>query len=322
MKPAILLAARMSQRLCEALAERFELLGPLALPFEESVRTLSAEQAARVRAIISIGSVPLPGHALTQLPALELISCLGSGYEGVDLPAARARGLRITYSPNANAAAVADTAMGLLLESVRNLPAERDRLRTGTWQGNAAQPNKLVRGLTGRKVGIYGLGAIGLKIAQRAAAFETEIGYHNRKPRIDVPYPYYASLLELARWADVLMVAVRAGPENRHAVNAQVLAALGAQGHVVNISRGSVIDEAALVAALQDGTIAGAGLDVFEHEPRVPAILFDLPHVAVTPHLGGATLEAQDAMRAMLLTNVFAHFDGLVPPNLVPELSL
>ena len=321
MKPTVLLAARMSKNLTAALTERYEVLGPLPQPFEQTVHTLPPEEAARVRAVISLGSVPMSGASLAALPALRLVSCLGSGYEGVDLLAARERGIQVTHSPNANAASVADVAMGLLIDSVRNLAAGRERLRAGGWKGNAAEPNALVRGLTGRKLGVFGLGAIGLKIAQRAAAFEMEVAYHNRKPRTDVPYGYYASLLSLAQWADTLMVAVRAGPENRHAVNAQVLAALGADGIVVNISRGPVIDEAALVQALQSRIITGAGLDVFEHEPLVSPALLTLPHVALAPHVGGATTEAQAAMQAMTLANIDAFFASGAAINLVPELQ-
>jgi len=319
MKPAVLLATRISSSYRAALEAHYDVLGPVPEPFDTSVRSLAPEDAARVRAIATFGSVKISGAGMDLLPALGLISCLGSGYEGTALPDARARNITVTHSPNANAAAVADVAIGLLIDAVRNFRAGRARLEAGGWLGNAAQPNKAVRGLTGRKVGIYGLGAIGLKIAQRASAFETEIAYHNRKPRDDVPYAYHASLLELAGWADVLMVALRAGPENRHAVNREVLAALGPRGIVVNISRGSVIDEAALIEAIESGAIAGAGLDVYEHEPEVPAPLLSLPHVAALPHIGGATLEAQEVMQAMALANIAAFFAGRAVPNAVPE---
>lgn len=167
-------------------------------------------------------------------------------------------------------------------------------------------------------MGIYGLGAIGEKIARRAVACEMEVAYHNRKPRPDVPYPYHASLPELAAWADVLMIAVRADATNRHAVDAGVLTALGADGHVVNIARGSVIDDEALIAALRDGAIAGAGLDVFEHEPAVPEALCAMRNIALTPHIGGDTNEARAAMSTMVLANLDACFAGRPVPNPVP----
>jgi glyoxylate reductase len=178
----------------------------------------------------------------------------------------------------------------------------------------------LVRGLTGRKVGIYGLGTIGEQIARRAAAFAMEIGYHNRRRRPDVSYPYYATLRDLARWADVLVIAVRAGPGNRHAVDAGILAALGPEGHVVNIARGSVIDEAALIRALREGLIAGAGLDVFEREPSVPDELVALENVVLTPHIAGGTLEAQAALQDLVVANVDAFFAGDPVLTPVPEL--
>jgi len=315
MKPPLLLASRLPATLQELLAERYELLGPVLGNFDEAVRTLPPADAARITALVTVGSVRITPAGTAALPQLKLISCMGSGYEGIDVAGAAANGITVTHSPNSNAASVADLAMGLLIDSVRNLPAGRDRLRSGTWGGLTAEPNVPLRGLTGRKLGVYGMGAIGLKIAQRARAFEMQVGYHNRKPRNDVPYAYHPSLLELARWADVLVVALRAAPENRHAVNQEVLAALGKEGFVVNISRGSVIDEAALIQALQSGLIAGAGLDVYEHEPKVPKVLLDLPHVALSPHVGGATLEAQRAIEEMVLANLETFFAGRTPPN-------
>jgi lactate dehydrogenase-like 2-hydroxyacid dehydrogenase len=315
MKPPLLLASRLPATLQGMMAERYELIGPVLGDFDQTVRTLSATDAARITALCTVGSVRITPAGMAALPQLKLISCLGSGYEGVDVPGAAARGITVTHSPNSNASSVADLAMGLLIDAIRNLPAGRARLLAGGWGGLTAEPNKPLRGLTGRKLGIYGMGAIGLKIAQRAAAFEMEVGYHNRKPRKDTPYGYHASLLELAAWADVLVIAVRAGPENRHAVTREVLTALGKDGYVVNISRGSVTDEAAMIEALQTGVIAGAGLDVYEHEPKVPEALFALPHVAVSPHVGGATLEAQRAMEVMVLANLEAFFAGRTPPN-------
>jgi lactate dehydrogenase-like 2-hydroxyacid dehydrogenase len=319
MKPTVLLATRISPSYREKLLAFYELIEPPGEPFDTAAQALKPEEKARVRAIVTLGSLRIGAEGMAAFPSLGLISCLGSGYESVDLPAAKARGITVTHSPSANAASVADIAVGLWIDAVRNLYAGRERLRQGSWLGNAVQPNTGVRGLTGRRVGIYGLGAIGLKIAQRCAAFETEVAYHNRKPRSDVPYAYHDSLLSLAKWADTLMIAVRAAPENRHAVNADVLAALGKDGFVINISRGLVIDEAALLQALNAGTIAGAGLDVFEHEPKVPGELLTLPHVAVLPHVGGATLEAQEAMQTMALENLAAFFAGRPIPNPVPE---
>jgi lactate dehydrogenase-like 2-hydroxyacid dehydrogenase len=315
MKPALLLSSRLPAGMHALLDERYELVGPVLGKFDEAVHALSAPDRQRITAICTVGAVPIGGAGMDALPKLKLISAMGSGYEGVDVAAASQRGITVTNSPNSNASSVADLAMGLMVESIRNMPAGRDRLRGGKWGGLSAEPNVPIRGLTGRKVGIYGMGAIGLKIAQRAAAFEMEIGYHNRKQRSDVPYAYHPSLLALAKWADVLVIALRAAPENRHTVTREILAALGSDGHVINISRGSVTDEAALIEALQNHTIAGAGLDVYEFEPKVPEVLLTLPHVAVTPHIGGATIEAQRAMEVMVLANLEAFFAGRTPPN-------
>ena len=317
-KPALLLGARVPKRFVERLSARFDVLGPLAPPFPASAAALPGADAQRVRVLVTMGNIATTREAIACLPSLGLICCFGSGYEGVDLAAARERGIVVTHSPGANASAVADLAVGLVIASVREVFAANAFLRRGDWSGNSAKRVPLVRGLTGRRIGIYGLGAIGEKIARRAAAFETEIGYHNRKRRPDVAWRYFDTLLALATWADVLVVAVRADAGNRHTVDAGVLAALGAEGHVVNIARGSVIDETALIAALRDGVIAGAGLDVYEHEPEVPAELQALPNVALTPHVGGGTKDAQAAMQDMVSANIDAYVAGVPVPTPVP----
>ncbi|MEO8135121.1 MAG: NAD(P)-dependent oxidoreductase [Betaproteobacteria bacterium] len=299
------------------LATRYEVIGPSGKPFAEAVAALPSTDARRIRAVVSMGTVPLTAADMDALPGLGLISCLGSGYEGVDLGAARERRIAITHSPGANAASVADLAMGLLLASVRNMLGANAYLQSGEWE-RSGRRRRGGRGLTGRRMGIFGLGMIGEKIALRAAAFEMEVGYHNRRQRADVPYPWHRSLLELAQWCDVLMIAVRAGATNRHAVDMEVLRALGSEGHVVNIARGSVIDEAALIEALRGDLIAGAGLDVFEHEPSVPEALRLAPNVALTPHIGGDTDEAHAAMAAMVMQNVDAYFAGQPVPTPVP----
>jgi lactate dehydrogenase-like 2-hydroxyacid dehydrogenase len=320
-RPVVLLGARVPEAFARRLAERYDLLGPLPAPFPASVAAMTDADRERVRVVITMGTVDTSRAALAQLPLLGLVSCVGSGYEGVDLAAAGERGIVVTHSPGRNASTVADLAMGLVIASVRQMFAANAFLRRGDWAGNFAKRVPLVRGLTGRRVGIFGLGEIGAKIAVRAATFETEIAYHNRKPRSDVSYPYYPTLLGLAEWADVLVVSVRAGATTRHAVDAAVLSALGSSGHVVNIARGSVIDETALIAALRDGVIAGAGLDVFEHEPAVPEELMALPNVALTPHIGGGALEAQAAMQDLVVENLAAFFDGRPVPTPVPELA-
>lgn len=311
----MLLGAAVAPALVARIAERFDVLGPLPPPFAASVLAMPADDAGRVRALVTIGGVDTSRAALAALPALGLVACVGSGYDGVDLAAARERGIVVAHSPAANASSVADIAVGLMIASVRRFTEAQAFLRSGEWGGNFARRLPMVRGLTGRRIGIYGLGEIGQRIARRAAALEMEVGYHNRNPRSDVPYAYFASLHALAEWADVLMVAVRAGAATRHAVDAGVLAALGSDGHVINIARGFVIDEAALVTALADGTIAGAGLDVYENEPHVPDALLALPNVVLLPHIGGGTHDAQAAMREMVCANLDAFFAGRPVPT-------
>ena len=217
--------------------------------------------------MVTMGTVATTREALARLPSLGLVCCMGSGYEGVDLAAARDRGIVVTHSPGANASAVADVAVGLLIASVRQVCRGQRVPAPRRLDGQLRERVPLVRGLTGRKVGIYGLGAIGEKVAHRAAAFETEVGYHNRRRRSDVAYRYFDTLLALATWADVLVVAVRADAGNRHAVDAGVLAALGA-GRPRRQHRARVGDRRGRAdRALRDGAIAGAGLDVYEHEP-------------------------------------------------------
>jgi lactate dehydrogenase-like 2-hydroxyacid dehydrogenase len=172
-------------------------------------------------------------------------------------------------------------------------------------------------GMLGRKIGVYGMGEIGRKIAARVAAFETEVGYFSRSQH-DVPYQYFPSLAALAEWCSVLMVAVRAGADTNHAVDADILKKLGKDGYVVNISRGSVIDQQALIAALTDQTIAGAGLDVYAREPHAPDALTALPNVVLSPHIGGHTLESHVAMQDCVMANLDAFFAGRPLPHAVP----
>jgi hydroxypyruvate reductase len=313
-RPVVLLATRVPAPFAAALAERYDVVGPLAPPFAG----LDGDSAAHVRALVTMGTVGGSAHAMARLPLLGLVCCIGSGYENVDLAAARARGIAVTHSPGANADSVADVALGLLIASVRRFPAGLALMRSGAWGGNAARSTPFVRGLAGLRVGIYGLGAIGMCVARRVIACRAVVGYHGRQPHADVAFPFFASLPALAQWSDALVIAVRADASNRHAVDATVLRALGPEAHIVNVARGSVIDEAALTAALAEGRLAGAGLDVFEHEPDVPDALLALPNVVLTPHLGGATIEAQAAMQALVLRNLEAFFAGAPLPTAVP----
>jgi lactate dehydrogenase-like 2-hydroxyacid dehydrogenase len=269
-----------------------------------------ADELASVRATIAAGGSRFGADVMDMLPKLGAIVCYGTGYDGVDLKTAAVRKIAVGHSPGANASSVADIALTLMLASVRRLLVADGYIRDGSWA--ALKPTPLMRapnGMRGRKVGVYGLGEIGRKIAARVAGFEAEIGYFSRTRR-DAPYQYFPSLAALADWCSVLIIAVRAGPETNGVVNADILRRLGEDGHVVNIARGSVIDQPALIQALTDKTIAGAGLDVYVKEPHAPDALTALPNVVLTPHTGGHTLESHTAMQDCVMENLAAFFAG------------
>jgi lactate dehydrogenase-like 2-hydroxyacid dehydrogenase len=306
MKPTILMAPRMPDSLVARLEERFRLLGPM----ERSAPEALPEGAEQAEVLLTTGSQNTDAALIAALPKLRLICCYGTGIEGVDQAAAKARDIRLTHAADANATSVAEFAMGLLLATARRIPQGDRFVRGGHWKGNAVERMPPVPGVAGRKLGIYGLGAIGSRIAARAAAFEMEIGYHNRSRREDLPYAYHDTLLGLSQWADVLMVSVRASAENRHAVDAAVLEALGPQGHLVNISRGIAVDQDALCEALETGRIAGAALDVYQNEPHVPERLRALDNVVLTPHIAAGSEAAQIAQQDLLLGNLEAFVAG------------
>jgi lactate dehydrogenase-like 2-hydroxyacid dehydrogenase len=267
-------------------------------------------ELASIRATIAAGGSRFGSDVMDMLPRLGAIVCYGTGYDGVDLKAAAARDIAVGHSPGANASSVADIALTLMLASVRRLVVADGYIREGSWA--ALKPSPLMRaqnGMLGRKVGVYGMGEIGRKIAARVAAFEAEVGYFSRSKR-DVPYQYFPSLEALADWCSILMIAVRAGDDTHHAVNSDILKRLGEDGHVVNIARGSVIDQTALVEALTAKSIAGAGLDVYAREPHAPDALTTLPNVVLTPHTGGHTLESHRNMQDCVLANLTAFFAG------------
>jgi len=303
----VLIYSRFPKAQMVRIGERYDLLDAAGRP---PIEVFSAGQLAPIRVMITAGGQKIPAAVLDTLPSLGAIVCYGTGYDGIDLAEVARRNIAVGNSPAANAAAVADLAMTLMLAAMRRLLPADAYVRSGDWAG--AKPSPSMRpppGMTGRRIGVYGMGAIGQKIAARCAAFEAEVAYHSRS-RHDVPYAYQASLAVLAEWADILMVAVRAGAETRHTVDADILRRLGPAGAVVNISRGSVIDQAALAAALEGGVIAAAGLDVYEKEPHAPDALTRLPNVVLTPHIGGHTVESHLAMQDCVLANLDAFFAG------------
>ena len=265
-----------------------------------------AAHAARGRIVLTNGATGLTAGEIAALPALELVCTLGAGYENVAIDAARARGIVVATGAGTNEDCVADHALGLLIAAVRGIGRLDAQCRAGVWRDHIPLPPQL----SGRRLGILGLGAIGHKIARRAAAFDLAIGYHNRRPVPDVAHRHFDRLVALAEWADFLVVATPGGAGTKHLVDATVIEALGPQGVLVNIARGSVVDTAALAAALRAGRLAGAGLDVYESEPRPPEALLGLDNVILTPHIAGWSPEAMGASVRRVLANAEGHFSG------------
>jgi hydroxypyruvate reductase len=307
MPDRVLVYSRFPKALMVRIGQRFELLDAAGKPPAE---VFSSDELSTIRAMITAGGTQLPGSVMDMLPSLRAIVCYGTGYDGVDLAAADQRRVVIGNSPGANAASVADLAVTLMLATTRRVIPADEFVRNGSWA--EARPSPLLRpqaGNPGRRIGVYGMGEIGRKIAARMAAFETEVGYFSRS-RHKLPYRYFESLEALAQWCNVLMIAVRASADTHHAVNSDILQKLGPDGYVVNIARGSVIDEAVLVMALANNTIAGAGLDVFEREPHPQGALTALPNVVLTPHIGGHTSDSHTAMQDCVIANLEAFFAG------------
>ncbi|WP_454726868.1 MULTISPECIES: 2-hydroxyacid dehydrogenase [Cupriavidus] len=239
------------------------------------------------------------------MPALKVISSFGVGLDKIDLDAARARGIAVGYTPDVLNDCVADTAFGLLMDVARGFSAADRFVRRGEWPKGAFPLSTRV---SGKRMGIIGMGRIGRVIARRGLGFDMEVRYHSRRPVADLTYQHEPSLAALAEWADFLVIATAGGPETRHLVSASVLDALGPRGFLINIARGTVVDEAALVDALANKRIAGAGLDVFEHEPQVPPALFALDNVVLLPHIASATNETRVAMADLVFENLQSFF--------------
>lgn len=265
-----------------------------------------AAHGARTQVVLTIGATGLTAAQMDAMPQLQLVCALGAGYENIDVAHAKARGIAVANGVGTNDDCVADHAFGLVIAAIRGIP-KLDRLtRQGVWRSAIGLPPNV----SGKRLGVLGLGTIGAKIARRAQAFDMPVGYSNRSPKAGVDLAYFDNAVALASWADVLVVATPGGPATRHLVNAQVMEALGPKGVLVNIARGSVVDTAALAAALRDGRLGAAGLDVYESEPLPPAELIDLDNVVLTPHVGGWSPEAVQASVDRFLANVRCHFAG------------
>ena len=308
-KPLLLVLHVLSDAHLSQLAQSFDVLyAPDAARCAEAL----AAHGPRVQAVLTVGAIGLSAAQMQAMPQLRWVGALGAGYENIDVAYARAHGIAVSTGAGTNDQCVADHAFGLVIAAVRGL-VRLDRLtRQGVWRNDIPLPPNV----SGKRLGILGLGTIGQKIARRAQAFDMPVGYHNRRPKDGVDFTYFDSVLALAQWADVLLVATPGGAGTRHLVDAPVIAALGPQGYVVNIARGSVVDTAALAQALRTGALAGAGLDVYESEPLPPAELLDQDNVVLTPHVAGWSPEAVQATVDLFLDNAHRHFAGqpLVTP--------
>ncbi|MBB4480607.1 D-3-phosphoglycerate dehydrogenase [Rhizobium etli] len=268
---------------------------------------LIARVGKDIRAIATRGELGASAELMKQLPKLEIVSCYGVGTDAIDLSYARTNGIRVTNTPDVLTEDVADIAIGLLLATARQIPQADVFVRAGQW-GNVAMP--LVTRVAGKKVGLAGMGRIGKAIAKRATAFGCDIAYFARNVHKDVAYAYQPDLVALADWADFLIVIVPGGQATMKIINAEVLKALGPNGMLINVSRGTTVDEEALIAALQDGTIQAAGLDVFLNEPKIDARFLTFQNVVLQPHHGSGTVETRKAMGQLVRDNLAAHFAG------------
>jgi hydroxypyruvate reductase len=310
MKPDILVAGPFYQAQLERLDSEFT----THKLWQAADRTALLKACAdKVRGIATTGFHGATAELMDALPKVEIISCFGVGVDAVDLKAAAERKIIVTNTPEVLNDDVADLALALMLMTSRRLAFGDRYTREAKWL-KGAQP--LARKMSGKRLGILGLGRIGQAIAKRAEAFDMPIAYHNRKRVDGVAYRYCEELAELAKESDFLVVICPGGAATKHIVNEKVMKALGPQGVLVNVARGSVVDEAALVKCLQDGSLGGAGLDVFEDEPRVPEALFAMEQVVLAPHVGSATHETRNAMGRLTVDNLLAHFSG--KPVLTP----
>ncbi len=304
MQHEIVITAQGHKPTAERLAREFTALKL----WEATDRAAALKSAApRVRGLAHTGHAKVDSAMMDALPKLEIISNFGVGVDQIDLAAAKQRGIIVTNTAGVLNECVADCAMALVLSTLRKIPQSGAYLRAGLWQTRGAYP--LGTSLGGKTLGILGLGRIGEAIAKRAQAFGMVIRYHNRS-RKDVPYAYDDSAVALAKTADVLLVITPGGADTDKLVNAGALDALGPQGYLINVARGSVVDEQVLLRYLQENKIAGAGLDVFEHEPKVPPEFFTLDNVVLTPHVASATIETRKAMGDLQIENLHLHFAG------------
>ena len=311
-KPDVLVAAKFPPYLLDKLRQDFNVHERL----HETDPAAFAAVAPKIRAIACGGESKVPRALMDQMPALEMISVQGVGYDGVDVAAALERKVPVSHTPNVLNDDVADLAIALMLSVARRIPQSDRYVRENRWPGGAFP---LARKMSGARLGIVGIGRIGQAIAHRAAAFGMSIAYTARSQKKELPHKYYPSATALAAQVDFLVVITPGGAATAKMINREVLDALGPDGYLLNVARGSVVDQEALIEALKQGRIAGAGLDVFDGEPQVPQALREMDNVVLTPHIGSATDATRQAMADLCHANLAAHFAGQPLPSAVPE---
>ncbi len=316
-KPEIVAIAPLPGFLAKPLHENFTVHDLHGAADTEARRALIARIAPTTRGMVAFGGSQLAPDQLANLPHLEVISVMGVGYDGMPLTACADANVKVTNTPEVLNDEVADTAVALTLMTCRQFVDAQKFVEAGSWL-KGQYP--LQHSLWNKTVGIIGLGRIGKEIADRLRAHKMTVAYFGRNKQ-DVPYTYYGNLAEMACDVDVLIAITPGGAATRHMVNAEVLEALGPTGFFINVARGSVVDEVALVAAIESGGIAGAGLDVFDDEPKVPEALFNRPNVVLLPHVASATHETRQAMADLCVENLVLHFAGKPVKTLVPELA-
>jgi lactate dehydrogenase-like 2-hydroxyacid dehydrogenase len=313
-QPEILMTAPMLPAVVEALAANFALHRLWEQADQPGFLDMIGPRIRGVATSTLFGRVG--DELLGRLPALEIIASFGVGYDNVDVAAAARRGVVVTNTPGVLDDEVADLTIGLLLATLRQIPQADQFVREGRWLHGAFPLSPTLRG---RRIGILGLGNIGKAVARRLEGFDVAIAYHGRSPQPDVRYDFHPTLTGLAAACDALIVIVPGGAATAHLIDAEVLGALGPDGVLLNVSRGSVVDERALVAALAGGTILGAGLDVYEDEPRVPEALLAMPNVVLLPHIGSASAHTRAAMGQLVVDNLASWFTTGRPISPVPE---
>ncbi|MBV7431669.1 MULTISPECIES: 2-hydroxyacid dehydrogenase [unclassified Acidovorax] len=316
MKPPLLVLVFLSEEHRQLVSEQFELIYAPNENLGADRSNGAAQIAARgsdIRFVLTNGTNGLLAEEIAALPKLELVCTLGVGFENVDRVAARARGIPVCNAAGTNDDAVADHAMAILLAAIRRVPFLNNGVRHGLWRDDIPRPPHV----SGRKMGIFGLGAIGKKIAKRAQGFDMEIGYHSRTRRDETGFKWFDDITSLAAWCDFLVIAAPGGKETYHVVNKEVLDALGPQGVVVNIARGTLVDSQAVADALRDKRIWAAALDVYEFEPVPPACLLEFDNAVLTPHIGGISPQAIHASVVRFLENADAHRSGKLLLTLV-----